>query len=253
VKQQLKEQLMKIGIVGAGNIGSTLARKLVAKGHMVKLANSKGPATIVELARDIGATAVPAEDVVKDVEVLILSIPFAAYPTLANLVKEAPAGVLVIDTSNYYPFRDGSIPVVDAGMPESVWVSEQIKRPVIKAWNAALAATLADKGRPAGEAGRIALPVAGDDASAKATALQLVEETGFDGLDAGPLATSWRQQPGTPAYCTELTTAELTEALQAADQSRAADNRDRLIKQFSETGKMPNHNEAVALNRKVTA
>ncbi len=220
---------------------------------MVKLANSKGPETIAELARDIGATAVRAEDAVKDVEVLILSVPFATYPKLADLVKEAPATVPVIDTSNYYPFRDGSIPDVDAGMPQSVWVSEQIKRPVIKAWNAALAATLADKGRPAGEVGRIALPVAGDDASGKATAMQLVEETGFDALDAGPLATSWRQQPGTPAYCTELTTAVLTAALQAADQSCAVDNRDRLIKKFSETGKMPDHDEVVALNRKVTA
>jgi 8-hydroxy-5-deazaflavin:NADPH oxidoreductase len=244
---------LKIGIIGAGNIGSTLARKLVTSGHAVKLANSKGPETIAKLAHDIGATAVRAEDVVKDVEVLILSIPFAAYPTLADLVKEVAAGVLVIDTSNYYPFRDGAILDVDAGMPESVWVSEQIKRPVIKAWNAALAATLADRGRPAGEAGRIALPVAGDDAGAKATAMRLVEETGFDALDAGSLATSWRQQPGTPAYCTELGTAELTAALQAADQSRAADNRDRLIKQFSETGKMPDHDEAIALNRKVTA
>jgi hypothetical protein len=83
--------------------------------------------------------------------------------------------------------------------------------------------------------------------------MRLVEDTGFDALDAGPLATSWQQQPGTPAYCTELTTAELAAALQAADQSRAADNRDRLIKKFSETGKMPDHDEAVALNRKVTA
>lgn len=244
---------MKIGILGAGNIGSTLARKLVASGHQVKLANSKGPDTIAELSRDIGATAVRAEDVVKDVEVLILSVPFATYPKLADLVKEVPATVTVIDTSNYYPFRDGSIPDVDAGMPESVWVSEQINRPVVKAWNAVLAATLADKGRPKGEAGRFAVPVAGDNLNDKAIAMRLVEETGFDALDAGPLATSWRQQPGTPAYCTELATAELTAALQAADQSRAADNRDRLIKKFSETGKMPDHDEAVALNRKVTA
>lgn len=244
---------MKIGIVGAGNIGSTLARKLVASGHSIKLANSKGPETIVELARDIGATAVSAEDVVRDVEVLIMSIPFATYPKLAGLVREIPASVPVIDTSNYYPFRDGSIPDVDAGMPESVWVSEQINRPVVKAWNAALAATLADKGQPKGKEGRIALPVAGENLNEKAIAMQLVEETGFDALDAGPLAASWRQQPGTPAYCTELTTSELTAALQAADQSRAAENRDRLIKQFSETGKMSDHDEAIALNRKVTA
>ncbi|WP_416409266.1 NADPH-dependent F420 reductase [Agrobacterium rosae] len=244
---------MKIGILGAGNIGSTIGRKLVASGHLVKLANSKGPETIAALARDIGATAVRAEDVVKDVDVLILSVPFATYPKLANLVKEVPASVTVIDTSNYYPFRDGSIPDVDAGMPESVWVSEQINRPVVKAWNAALAATLANKGLPKGNAGRIALPVAGDNLNDKGVAMQLVEETGFDALDAGPLATSWRQQPGTPAYCTELTASELAEALQAADQSRAAENRDRLIKQFSETGKMPDHDEAIALNRRFTA
>jgi len=244
---------MKIGIIGAGNIGGTLARKLVASGHSVKIANSKGPETISELARDIGATAVVTDDVVKDVEVLILSVPFATYPNLSDLVTSVPRDVVVIDTSNYYPFRDGAIPEVDAGKPESVWVSAQIGRPVTKAWNAGLAATLADKGRPAGEPGRIALPVAGDEASGKAVAMTLVEDTGFDALDAGGLASSWRQQPGTPAYCTDLTPAELSVALQAADQSRAPDNRDKLIKQFYETGKMPSHDEAIALNRAVTA
>ncbi|RYG95611.1 MAG: 3-hydroxyisobutyrate dehydrogenase, partial [Alphaproteobacteria bacterium] len=137
---------MKIGIIGAGNIGGTLARKLVASGHSVKIANSKGPETISELARDIGATAVVTDDVVKDVEVLILSVPFATYPNLSDLVTSVPRDVVVIDTSNYYPFRDGAIPEVDAGKPESVWVTEQIGRPVTKAWNAGLAATLADKG-----------------------------------------------------------------------------------------------------------
>lgn len=244
---------MKIGIIGAGNIGGTLARKLVAKGHTVKIANSKGPETIAGLAREVGATAVLADDAVKDVEAIILSVPFATYSKLGGLFKDVPANVAVIDTSNYYPFRDGEIAEVDAGKPESVWVSEQIGRSVTKAWNAGLAATLADKGQPAGEAGRIALPVAGDEASAKAIAKNLVEETGFDAVDAGGLQTSWRQQPGTPAYCTDLTSAELEAALQAADRSRAAENRDKLIKQFSETGKTPSHDEAIALNRAVTA
>lgn len=244
---------MKIGIIGAGNIGGTLARKLVASGHSVKIANSKGPETISELARDIGATAVVTDDVVEDVEVLILSVPFATYPNLSDLVTSVPRDVVVIDTSNYYPFRDGAIPEVDAGKPESVWVSPQIGRPVTKAWNAGLAATLADKGRPAGEPGRIALPVAGDEASGKAVAMTLVEDTGFDAFDAGGLASSWRQQPGTPAYCTDLTRAELSVALQAAGQPRAPGNRDKLIKQFYETGKMPSHDEAIALNRAVTA
>ena len=100
---------MKIGIIGAGNIGATLARKLAASGHEVKLANSKGPATIRDLARDVGATAVSKEEAVQDVEVVVLSIPFARYPELANLFSDVPTGVVVIDTSNYYPIRDGAI------------------------------------------------------------------------------------------------------------------------------------------------
>jgi predicted dinucleotide-binding enzyme len=94
-----------------------------------------------------------------------------------------PTDVAVIDTSNYYPFRDGAITEVDGGKPESVWVSEQIGRPVVKAWNAVLAVTLSEKGQPNGAPRRIAIPVAGDDSAAKATAMELVEATGFDPLD----------------------------------------------------------------------
>jgi predicted dinucleotide-binding enzyme len=124
---------MKIGIIGAGNIGATLARKLVASGHEIKLANSKGPDTIRDLARDAGATAVSKEDGVQGVSVIVLSIPFASYPDVADLFKDVPADVVVIDTSNHYPFRDGAIAEVDGGKPESVWVSEQNGRPVVKA------------------------------------------------------------------------------------------------------------------------
>ena len=112
---------MKIGIIGAGNIGATLARKLVASGHEIKLANSKGPDTIRDLARDAGATAVSKEDAVQGVSVIVLSIPFASYPDVADLFKDVPADVVVIDTSNHYPFRDGAIAEVDGGKPESVW------------------------------------------------------------------------------------------------------------------------------------
>lgn len=133
---------MKIGVIGAGNIGATLVRKLAASGHEVKLANSKGPDSIRDLAHDLGAVAVSKEQAVRDVEVVVLSIPFARYPDLAGLFSDVPAEVVVIDTSNYYPFRDGTITEVDAGKPESVWVSEQIGRPIIKAWNAVLADTL---------------------------------------------------------------------------------------------------------------
>jgi 8-hydroxy-5-deazaflavin:NADPH oxidoreductase len=244
---------MRIGIIGAGQIGATLARKLAASGHEVKLANSKGPDSLRDLARDLGATAVNKEQAVRDVDVVILSIPFARYPDLADLFNDVPAEVVVIDTSNYYPFRDGMITEVDDGNPESVWVSEQIGRPVIKAWNAVLAATLSERGKPAGTPGRITIPVAGDDAKAKATAFQLVDATGFDALDAGPLAESWRQQPGTPGYCTELALDDLKAALAAADRRRAPENRETLIKGFVSEGATLTHDEMVARNRTVTA
>jgi 8-hydroxy-5-deazaflavin:NADPH oxidoreductase len=243
---------MKIGIIGAGNIGSTLARKLAADGHEIKIANSKGPDSIRDLARDVGAAAVAKEDAVRDVEVVILSIPFSKYPDLAQLLVDVPADVIVVDTSNYYPFRDGAISEVEDGKPESVWVSEQINRPVTKAWNAVLAETLAQKGKQAANVGRIAIPVAGDDPKAKSVVMQLVEATGFEAVDSGDLLSSWRQQPGTPAYCTELTADQLKAALSSADRSRAADNRETLIKQFV-AGNPPSHDEAVARNRAVTA
>lgn len=244
---------MRISIIGAGHIGATLARKLAASGHVVKLANSKGPNSIRDLARDLGAVAVSREQAVKDVDVVVLSIPFASYSDLAGLFSDVPAEVVVIDTSNYYPFRDGAITEVDDGKPESVWVSEQIGRPIIKAWNAVLAETLSDRGKPAGTPGRIAIPIAGDDAKAKATAFQLVDATGFDTLDAGTLAASWRQQPGTLGYCTELTLNDLKAALAAADKRRAPENREALIKEFAAAGAKLTHDEMVARNRAVTA
>jgi len=251
-QQPNKDLLMKIGIIGAGNIGATIARKLAASGHDVKLANSRGPETIHDLARDLGAVAVSKEQAVKDVEVVVLSLPFAKYPDLASLFSNVPPEVVVIDTSNYYPFRDGAINEIDNGKPESVWVSEQIGRPVIKAWNAVLSHTLSETGKPEGAPGRIAIPVAGDDAEAKATAMQLVGTTGFDALDAGTLAESWRQQPGTPAYCTELTQKELQSALASADKQRAPQYREALIKEFIAGNGKITHDEMVARNRAVT-
>jgi 8-hydroxy-5-deazaflavin:NADPH oxidoreductase len=215
--------------------------------------DSKGPATIRDLARDVGATAVSKEEAVQDVKVVVLSIPFARYPELANLFSNVPTGVVVIDTSNHYPIRDGAIAEVDGGKPESVWVSEQIGRPVVKAWNAVLAVTLAERGQPNGASGRIAIPVAGDNPKTKATTMELVEATGFDALDSGRLIDSWRQQPGTPGYCTELTTDELKSALRSADRSRAPGNRDALLKEFMAASGELTHDEIVARNRAVTA
>ncbi|MDW9414247.1 3-hydroxyisobutyrate dehydrogenase [Sinorhizobium meliloti] len=244
---------MKIGIIGAGNIGATLARKLAAQGHEIKIANSKGPETLADLARNVGASAVSKEEAVADVEVVILSVPFGSHSDLATVFQNVQEDVIVVDTSNYYPFRDGAIPEVDAGKPESVWVSEQIKRPIVKAWNAVLAATLSERGQQPTDKGRIAIPVAGDDPKSKLVVMKLVEETGFDPVDSGELGSSWRQQSGTPAYCTELTAEELKAALEAADRSRAASVRDTLIKQFMEAGATISHDDMVARNRAATA
>lgn len=244
---------MKIGIIGAGNIGGTIARKLVAAGHSVKLAAAEGPDEIRERAEKIGATAVAVDDAVKDVEVIIVSIPFGAIPEVASILAKAPADVVVIDTSNYYPQFGVQIAEVDGGKTESVWSSEQLGRPVVKAFNAALARTLAEKGKPAGAADRIALPVSGDDARAKAVACELVEAAGFDALDAGDLASSWRQQPGTPAYCTERTVAELKEALTLADKDRAPQNRDAVMQELMAASSPPSHDQIVARNREITA
>jgi hypothetical protein len=244
---------VKIGIIGAGNIGSSLARKLAARGHAVKLANSKGPDSIQALAKDIGVTAVTKEQAVSDVEVVVLSIPFSRYPELARLFEGVADDVIVVDTSNYYPARDGSIAEVDNGKPESVWVSERIGRPVVKAWNALLAETLAHRGQPDGVPSRIAIPVAGDDTRAEGVVQDLVEETGFDALASGGLNDSWRQQPGTPAYCTELGLNELKAALLAADKDRAPLNRDALMQEFMSAQGGLSHDDLVARNRAVCA
>ena len=244
---------MKIGIIGAGNIGATLAQKLAAAGHEIKIANSKGPESLRDLAAEVRATATTKEEAMTGVDAVILSIPFAAHRDLATLFKAVPANVVVIDTSNYYPFRDGAIGEIDSGKPEAIWVTEQIGRPIVKAWNAVLFETLARKGADKTQPGRIAVPVAGDELDKKLRVLELVETTGFDAVDAGDLATSWRQQPGTPAYCTELAADELKAALGKANQSRSADTREILIKGFMEDGESLTHDDIVARNRAVTA
>lgn len=244
---------MKIGIIGAGNIGGTIAQKLVATGHVVKLAGSKGPEAISDLAGKIGAEAVAAKNAVIDVDVIVLSIPFIAIPDVASLFADVPRDVVVIDTSNYYPQRDGQIAEVEEGKPESVWASEQLGRPIVKAFNAILAQTLQGYGMPRGAAGRMAIPVAGDDQPAKTVAQEIVDATGFDALDAGDLAASWRFQPGTAAYCTGLPLAELKQALAAADRARAPQHRDSLIGEFMALSEPLTHEFGIARNRAVTA
>ncbi|GBQ05741.1 NADP oxidoreductase [Acetobacter cerevisiae] len=213
---------MKIGIIGAGHIGGTLARRLVAVGHEVKIANSRGPQTLVDVARESGAKAVTVADAVKDVGLIIVTIPEKNIPVLGRSVFEhVPADVVIVDTGNYYPReRDGRIAAIEEGTPESVWMSGQIGQPVIKVFNNIYAQHLLENGKPHGAAGRIALPVAGDDAAAKKQVMALVDQLGFDPVDAGSLADSWRQQPGTPVYCGDLDAAGVRKALAEASPVR---------------------------------
>src|SRR3954470_5232827 len=153
---------MKIGILGVGHIGKTLARKLSAAGHDVKVANSRGPETIDADALATGARAVTTAQAVEGADVVILSIPLNRLPDVAPLIAKLPADTVVMDTSNYYPQRDGSIDPIEAGQVESVWVAELLGRPIVKAWNSIYADSFANKGKPAGSPNRIALPVAAD-------------------------------------------------------------------------------------------
>jgi len=225
---------MKIGIIGTGMIGGTLAERLAGAGHDVSIANSRGPETIEGQALSTGARAVEARDVAIGVDALIVSVPLSRIPDVAQHVKLAPERAIVIDTSNYYPLRDGEIDAIGSGQVESLWVVEQLGRPVVKAWNAIGSESFNDRATQTGAPGRIAIPVAGDDAAAKATASSLIGDTGFDAFDAGALAESWRQQPGTPAYCTDRTATEMPEFLAAADRDRAPRRRDLLLEVATE-------------------
>jgi predicted dinucleotide-binding enzyme len=213
---------MRIGIIGAGQVGQSLAYGLARRGHAVRVANRRGPQTLARVTAETMASAVPLSDAVRDVDAVIVTIPMACVPALpARLFEGVPDSVAVIDTCNYYPRqRDGRIAAIEDGEPESQWVARQIDRPVIKAFNTIYAMHLCELGRPAGCAHRIALPVAGDDAATKATGLRLVDEMGFDAVDAGELAQSWRQQPGTPVYTADFDAAGVRRALAQASCER---------------------------------
>jgi predicted dinucleotide-binding enzyme len=168
---------VNIGIIGAGMIGETLARRLVQLGHQVAIANSRGPETLRELASEIGATAVTALEAARSGEIVVITIPERAVPDLPReLFAGVPVDVVVIDTGNYYRTRDGRIPAIEQGQPESAWVAEQIGRPVIKAFNNIFFTSLLENGRPKGTPERIALPVAGDAFEGRAKVLRLVDE-----------------------------------------------------------------------------
>jgi 8-hydroxy-5-deazaflavin:NADPH oxidoreductase len=245
---------MKIGILGTGHIGKTLVRKLSAAGHDMRVANSRGPDTIEPDVLAFGGRAVTAAEAVADVDVVILSIPLNRIPEVAPLIASVPSETVVIDTSNYYPQRDGRIDAIEAGQVESLWVAEHLGRPIVKAWNAIGSDSFARKGKPAGSPDRIAIPVAADRETDREVGMALVEDTGFDAFDAGTLADSWRQQPGTPGYCTDITREEMAAALAAADAARSPKRRDlsfeAVMERMSGSGKTnPDAEYVVRLNR----
>ncbi|MEU8073409.1 MULTISPECIES: NAD(P)-binding domain-containing protein [unclassified Micromonospora] len=206
---------MEIGIIGSGHIGGTLTRRLRSLGHDVAVANSRGPQSLTDLAAETGARAVSVEEAVRDAELVVVAIPLKAVPQLPAALFD---GKLVVDANNYYPQRDGDIPeLLDRSLSSSRWTADHLKGArVVKVFNNIQAAHLMDEGKPAGTAGRIALPVAGDEADAKRIVMGLVDELGFDPVDAGTLDESWRQQPDTPVYGTDRDADGVREGLAAA-------------------------------------
>jgi predicted dinucleotide-binding enzyme len=194
---------MNFGVIGPGNIGEVIVRKLRDAGYPVKMANSRGPESLKDLGAKTGAIPVSLEQVVQDVDVLFLVVPQKAITELPKgLLNKARKETIVIDVGNYYPFRDGRIDELENGLTESVWVERQIGRPVIKVLNTIPSKALMAAGRPAGSRDRVALPISGDNTKAKEIVAQLIDRIGFDSVDAGTIAESWRQQPGSPVYCT---------------------------------------------------
>lgn len=213
---------MRIGIIGAGHIGGTLTRRLTALGHTVSVANSRGPESLKDLARETGAKPVTVTEAARAGELVIVTIPMRNVSKLPRKLFEGTfEGVAVIDTCNYYPRqRDGRIQAIEDGLPESRYVEQQLGRPVVKAFNNIYADHLMNLGKPAGTGGRIAIPVASDDQKAKSLVMKIVDELGFDPVDAGGLDESWRQQPGSPVYTTDHDATGVRRALAQASPER---------------------------------
>lgn len=241
---------MKIGIIGTGAIGGTIAKKMVIVGHDVKVTNTDGGEKLNARAKELGVNPSSIQDVVRNIDLIILSVPTAAILSLPeNLFSNVPSEVVIVDTTNYYPFRDGEIEELKNGKVESIWVSEQLGRPVIKAFNNLLAETLINGGKEQGSENRIAMAISGDNEQSKKIISSVANDAGYDVVDAGSLSESWRHQPGTPAYCTELDLKDLSHALLDADKDKAAEIRDFVISKFMDGDAPASHQEVVNLNR----
>jgi predicted dinucleotide-binding enzyme len=214
---------MEIGIIGSGNIGSSLAGYLTALGHQVSIANSRGPESLREVAAKTGARPVTPAQAAEAKDVVIIAIPVKAITNLPVGVLSASKAIIV-DVGNYYPSRDGQISDIQGGLTDSEWVAKVIGHPVIKAFNNIVAPSFASKAVSAGSPNRIALSVAGNEEKQKHTVMKLIHDIGFDAIDGGLLSESWRQQPGEPAYCQDLDKDKLKSALLLADINKRAEN-----------------------------
>jgi predicted dinucleotide-binding enzyme len=210
-----------IGLIGAGHIGSQIARLAVANGYRVAISNSRGPETLSALVAELGpnARAATAIEAAKAGDIVVVTVPLKNYRAVP---VEPLAGKIVIDTNNYYPQRDGQIPELDN---ESTTTAELLQAhlpssKVVKTFNHIYAAELTTHGQPAGTKNRRALVIAGDDAGAKATVTHLLDQFGFDTVDAGPLAEGWRIQRDTPGYGPRRTAEQLRRDLAAARRYR---------------------------------
>jgi 8-hydroxy-5-deazaflavin:NADPH oxidoreductase len=206
-----------IGLIGAGHIGSQLARLAVAHGYEVAISNSRGPETLKDLVSELGpgARAVTVLEAAKAGDVVVVTIPLKNY---RSVPVEPLVGKIVIDTNNYYPQRDGQLPELDN---ESTTTSELLQAhlptsQVVKAFNHIYASQLTTDGRPRGAKDRRALVIAGDDPASKAVVAELLDTFGFDTVDAGPLAEGWRIQRDTPGYGPRRNAEELRRDLAAA-------------------------------------
>jgi 8-hydroxy-5-deazaflavin:NADPH oxidoreductase len=223
---------MNIGIIGAGHIGGTLARQLVDLGHEVRIANSRGPETLGDVAASTGAQAATREDAVRDADLVVLTIPFSAVSSLpAGLFDSRRPGAPIVDTNNYFPLRDGRIAALLDGTftAESRWVEQQIGAPVVKAFNNIIAQHLIDRAAPKDAPDRVALPVFGDDQRTKAAVMEVIETLGFDAIDAGSIDESWRTHMGTPGFTTDLGAADLRRALAEATVEQNVGLRESLL------------------------
>ena len=202
---------MKIGIIGAGEMGRCLASRLVTCGHTVSIANSRGPASLKQVVENIGAEPVSIEGATKNKDVIIVSIPQKSIADLPKkLFEDIPGDTVVIDTGNYYPgLRDGAIPALEQIGIDSLWVQMHLGVAVVKVFNSILATSIKDFGRPRGDRNRIAIAISGDSIKSKKIVFTLVEELGFDPYDVGDIAQSWKQQPGSPIYCRDIHLEEL--------------------------------------------